>query len=123
MSRPTPASRSAANRRADPHGDARAATRRTTARAGAREALAATLRALREGSGLTQEKLGERAGLHRTYIGGYERAERRLTIEAVEQVLGALDVSWETFGAHMDARLRRRSRSRRSSAPGSLGAP
>ncbi len=86
--------------------------RRATARSGAREALAATLRAFREEVGLSQEKLGERAGLHRTYVGGYERAERRLTIEAVEQVLVALDVSWAAFGAAMDARLVRPPRGR-----------
>ena len=95
MPRPTSASRPAT----DPHGDVRAARRRHRTRSGARDAVAATLRGLREAAGLSQEKLGERAGLHRTYVGGYERAERRLTIEAVGQILTALGVSWATFGA------------------------
>lgn len=89
---------------ADPHGAVRATQRREAARSGARIAVAATLRALREAAGLSQEQMGEQAGLHRTYVGGYERAERRLTIEAVEQVLAALGVSWARFGAEMDAR-------------------
>jgi transcriptional regulator with XRE-family HTH domain len=88
----------------DPHGEARAARRRAASRAGAREAVASTLRGLREEAGLSQEQLGARAGLHRTYVGGYERGERRLTIEAVGQVLSALGVSWARFGADMDAR-------------------
>lgn len=98
----------------DPHGEARAARRRAAARSGARDAVAATLRALREAAGLSQEQLGDRAGLHRTYVGGYERAERRLTMEAVEQVLAALGVSWAAFGAAMDTRLPRRPRRARA---------
>jgi transcriptional regulator with XRE-family HTH domain len=107
--RPTSASRPAT----DPHGDVRDAQRRRQARSRARDAVGSTLRALREAAGFTQEKLGERAGLHRTYVGGYERAERRLSIEAVEQILTALGVSWATFGAEMDGQLRRTRRGAR----------
>ena len=101
----------------DPHGDARATRHRTRARSRARDSVAATLRAFREAAGFSQEQLGERAGLHRTYVGGYERAERRLTIEAVEQVLAALGVTWTTFGAAMDAAVRRRAAGRPAARP------
>lgn len=95
---------------------ARADRRRAAARATARDAVADVLRALRERAGMSQEKLGELAALHRTYVGGYERSERRLTIEAVEQVLRALGVSWAEFGAAMDERVRRPRQSRPAGA-------
>lgn len=43
--------------------------------------------------GLSQEQLAERAGLHRTYIGMIERAEKNITLCNVEKIAYALEMS------------------------------
>lgn len=43
--------------------------------------------------GLSQEELGERAGVHRTYIGMIERAEKNITLENIEKIAKALEIS------------------------------
>lgn len=40
--------------------------------------------------GLSQEQLAEEAGLHRTYIGMIERAEKNLTLENIARIAKAL---------------------------------
>lgn len=42
--------------------------------------------------GLTQQELGRRAGMHPAYVGGVERGERNITLEAVERLARALAV-------------------------------
>lgn len=39
---------------------------------------------------LSQEKLAIKAGVHRTYIGMIERAEKNITLENIEKVAQAL---------------------------------
>ena len=46
---------------------------------------------------MSQENLAERAGLDRTYISGIERAVRNITLESLEAIVGALDISIEDF--------------------------
>ena len=43
--------------------------------------------------GLSQEKLAELAGCHPTYIGQLERGEKNATLESVEKIASAMDIS------------------------------
>lgn len=45
--------------------------------------------------GLSQEELASRAGVHRTYIGMIERAEKNITLENIEKIAKALEISLE----------------------------
>lgn len=42
---------------------------------------------------LSQEELASRAGVHRTYIGMIERAEKNITLENIEKIAKALKIS------------------------------
>ena len=42
---------------------------------------------------ISQEELAARAGVHRTYIGMIERAEKNITLENIEKVAKALKIS------------------------------
>jgi len=50
------------------------------------------IKEIRKEKGLSQEKLAELAGLHRTYIGMIERAEKNITLVNIEKLANALDV-------------------------------
>ncbi|MBI4059107.1 helix-turn-helix transcriptional regulator [Candidatus Microgenomates bacterium] len=43
--------------------------------------------------GLSQEELAARAGVHRTYVGMIERAEKNITLTNIEKIAKALDFS------------------------------
>lgn len=47
--------------------------------------------------GLSQEALAEKAGVHRTYIGMIERAEKNITLENIEKIAKALGVPIEVL--------------------------
>ena len=49
-------------------------------------------RALRRAAGLSQMELGGKAGLDHTYIGGIERGERNLSLEAIGKLAAGLGV-------------------------------
>ena len=51
------------------------------------------IRNYRNTKGLSQEKLAELSGCHPTYIGQLERGEKNATIESIEKISSALNVS------------------------------
>jgi transcriptional regulator with XRE-family HTH domain len=51
----------------------------------------------RDKLGLSQEELAARAGVHRTYIGMIERAEKNITLENIEKIAKALKISIADF--------------------------
>jgi transcriptional regulator with XRE-family HTH domain len=59
----------------------------------ARLRFAENIRKTRKSRGISQEKLAELAGLHRTYIGSVERGERNITIDNMERLARALGVT------------------------------
>lgn len=48
---------------------------------------------IRQNKGLSQERLAELAGVHRTYIGMVERAEKNITLVSLEKIAKALGVN------------------------------
>lgn len=55
-----------------------------------RQILAANLRRERERLKISQELLAEWAGLHRTYVGSVERAERNVSVDNIEKLAAAV---------------------------------
>lgn len=55
------------------------------------------IRNYRTAKGLSQEKLAELAKCHFTYIGQIERGEKNATIESIEKIALALNVSLSTL--------------------------
>ena len=47
----------------------------------------------RKNKGLSQEELAYKAGVHRTYIGMIERAEKNVTLLNIEKIANALEIS------------------------------
>jgi transcriptional regulator with XRE-family HTH domain len=50
------------------------------------------LREIRTRKGISQEKLAELAGLHRTYVSSVERGERNISLVNIESLAEALGV-------------------------------
>ena len=51
------------------------------------------VRDLRKQMNWSQEELADKAGLHRTYIGMIERAEKNITLINLEKIANALEVN------------------------------
>ncbi len=56
------------------------------------ERFAQRVRMFREEQGISQEKLAERAGLHRTYIGMVERLERNPSLVCIHKIANGLGI-------------------------------
>lgn len=54
--------------------------------------LACNIRKLRKDKGISQEELAEITGLHRTYVGAIERAERNITLSSLEAFAKAFNL-------------------------------
>ena len=59
----------------------------------ARRIFAENLRKARLAKRFSQEDLAEVSGLHRTYVGSVERAERNISIDNMERLSAAVGVS------------------------------
>ena len=55
------------------------------------------IRNYRTARGLSQEKLAELSGVHHTYVGQVERGEKNATIESIEKIATALNISLSTL--------------------------
>lgn len=51
-----------------------------------------SLKEIRKKVGLSQEELGFRAGIHRTYIGAIERGEQNVSVDNIHKLARALKV-------------------------------
>ncbi|WP_374017609.1 helix-turn-helix domain-containing protein [Paenibacillus thiaminolyticus] len=59
--------------------------------------LGARIRELRKQRGYTQAELGEQCGMKASYIGGAERGSLNISLDSLERIVRALDVSIEQF--------------------------
>ncbi len=63
-----------------------------------RRVMGERLRQLRVRAGFTsQEALGNRAGVHRTYVGRLERGESGVTVDMLAVILAAMQISLAEF--------------------------
>jgi XRE family transcriptional regulator, regulator of sulfur utilization len=59
------------------------------------------IRDKRKEKGLSQEELAERAGIQPTYIGQLKRCEKSATIDSLEKVTAALEISFDELFSHL----------------------
>ncbi len=55
------------------------------------------IKELRARLGISQEELGFRSGVHRTYIASLEVGKRNISIATLEKIVNALEVSFSEF--------------------------
>lgn len=68
-------------------------------------AFAQVLREARKQKGLTQEELGDLAGLHDTYISLLERGQRQPSLETTFALADALGLKASTLVTRVEAKL------------------
>ncbi len=61
------------------------------------------IRNYRTQKGLSQDKLAELSGFHPTYIGQLERGEKNATLESIEKISSALQLSLSTLFEGIDS--------------------
>ena len=72
------------------------------------------IKELRHRQDLSQERLAERSGLHWTYISDLERGQQTPTVDVVNRLARALNVTLAPFFAPLDQPFRLRFRKQRS---------
>lgn len=55
------------------------------------------IKELRNILGISQEELGFRSGVHRTYIASLEVGKRNISISTLEKIVSALEVTFSEF--------------------------
>ena len=60
-----------------------------------------SVKAWRSRLGISQEELAGRAGLHRTYVSDIERGARNISLESIDKLAQALEISASTLFRHM----------------------
>ena len=63
----------------------------------ARFRFAQAMKQFRKERGLSQEKLAEMTGLHRTYIGSVERGERNISVDNMDAIARAMALDIASF--------------------------
>jgi transcriptional regulator with XRE-family HTH domain len=71
----------------------------------AKRTLGLSIRHFRHELGLSQEALAQKAGLHRTYVGGIERGEQNPSFETIIRLIDALEISLREFAAYFERRF------------------
>lgn len=71
----------------------------------AKKAFGAAMRQVRERAGISQEALGDLAGIHRTYVGDVERGERNISLVNMLRFAQALEVPLSQLVRQMEKRL------------------
>lgn len=71
----------------------------------AKLAFGKALKACRTRAGISQEKLADLAGIHRTYMGDVERGERNISLVNLLRVADALEVRLSTLIRKMENHL------------------
>jgi len=83
-----------------------------------RDRIGVRLRELRLLAGISsQEKLAERAGVHRTYVGRLERGETGVTVETLATILAAVPTSLSEFFEPSVRPIKLRTPRRRDTTP------
>ena len=67
--------------------------KRSVRKFSARRVFAENVRCRRRSLGISQERLADIAGVHRTYVGSVERGECNISIDNMERLAKALDIS------------------------------
>ncbi len=68
--------------------------------------LGQVVRAKRSQLGYSQEAFADRVGLHRTYIGSFERGERNLSLQNLVRIANALELPLSSLLAEAEEALK-----------------
>lgn len=63
------------------------------------------IKSLRKSKGLTQANLGEQVDLPQPYIGGIEKGERNISLDTLQKLIEALDITPEELFRHYERDL------------------